>query len=493
MTNSGYRSPNTGVVPLLPPGGGGGNPPGIRSSGLGLRRHNPRKGVALLIVLWMMAILTLLMYAFLADMQVEYAVSGGYADGKKAEQLAWSAIDLACATVLSDTQKWQSLNDTTWASNPVSFYEVPLGDGSFTIFRPTYDDTGTVLWGLDDEASKINLNTAPREVLLKLPNMTEEIADAILDWRDSDATPGSAGAESSYYNGLTPPYNCKNQPFETLEELLYVKGITPQLLYGEDFNLNGRLEPNENDGDQTWPPDNRDGKLDPGLWSLCSVWSSDQNVDAEGQKRVNLNTASAPELVQAGLQNPEVQQILTQRQVVPFLSVAQLLGGQGIPAVVTPQRFKLVVDKLGVVSDEKVPGLVNVNTAPKQVLLCLPGITEEIALKIMEYRTTPGNDLSNMGWLLNVVEPAVLQRFAPFITCRSYQFRIHAVGRVGTPYSATAGMSADNQERPRAFRRMVAVFDKLAAPNPRLVYWKDQTKLGMPYDPQDGPNPPPYR
>jgi hypothetical protein len=60
---------------------------------------------------------------------------------------------------------------------------------------------------------------------------------------------------------------------------------------------------------------------------------------------------------------------------------------------------------------------------------------------------------------------------------------------VGTPYNLVAGSSPDNQERPRAFKRMVAVFDKLATPNPRLVYWKDQTKLGMPYDPQDGPTP----
>jgi DNA uptake protein ComE-like DNA-binding protein len=437
-----------------------------------------------------MVILTLLMYSFLADMQVEYAVSAGYADGKKAEQLAWSAIDLACATVLNDTQTWQSLNDTTWANNPDTFFEVPLGDGAFTIFRPTYDDNQTVLWGLDDEASKINLNTATKEILLKLPNMTEDIVDAIIDWRDANSTPGASGAESSYYNGLTPPYNCKNQPFETLEELLYVKGMNPPLLFGEDFNLNGRLEPNEDDGDKTWPPDNNDGKLDPGLWSLCTVWSADRNVDAEGNKRINLNTASAPELVRAGLQNPEVLQIMSMRQAVPFLSVAQLLGGQGVPPVLSVQRFKdvLVGDKLGVVDDAKVSGLVNINTAPKQVLLCLPGITEEIALKLMEYRTTPGNDLSNMGWLLSVVDPALLQRFAPFITCRSYQFRIHAVGRVGTPYDNLA--AAQNvPERPGAFRRMVAVFDKLATPNPRLVYWKDQTKLGMPYDPQDGPNP----
>jgi DNA uptake protein ComE-like DNA-binding protein len=442
-------------------------------------------------VLWLMAILTLLMYAFLADMQVEYAIAGGYGDSRKAEQLAWSAIDLACATVLNDTQTWQGLNDTTWATNPTNFFEVPLGDGAFTIFRPTYDDSQTVLWGLDDEASKINLNTASREVLLKLPNMTEEIVDAIIDWRDADSTPGASGAESSYYNTLKPPYNCKNAPFETLEELLYVKGMTPALLFGEDFNLNGVLDANENDGDDTWPPDNRDGKLDPGLWQLCTVWSSDKNVDANGKKRLNLNSAPPNDLVAAGLLPQEAQQIASMRTLLPFVTVAQLLGNQaaGVPAILTPQRFSLVVDKLTVVDDPTVPGLVNINTAPKQVLLALPGITEEIAVKIIEYRTTPGNDLSNMGWLLSVVEPTVLQRFAPFITCRSYQFRIHAVGRVGTPYDAGAGSSSELPERPGAFRRMVAVFDKLATPSPRLVYWKDQTKLGMPYDPLDGPNP----
>lgn len=452
-------------------------------------RH--RRGVALLIVLWIMAILTLLMYSFLGDMQVEYSIAGGYADTRKAEQLAWSAIDYACATVLSDTQSWQSLNDTTWATNPTNFFEVELGDGAFTVFRPTYDDQQTVLWGLDDEASKLNINVATREMLLKLPNMTEDLADAIIDWRDADSTQGANGAESSYYNTLNPPYNCKNAPFETLEELLFVKGMTPALLFGEDFNLNGVLDPNENDGDTTWPPDNMDGKLDPGLWSLCTVWSTDKNVDANGAKRVNLNSAQPDALATAGLTQAESQQIQTARLLVPFLSVAQLLGNAsaGVPAILTKERFLLVADKLTVVDDQTVQGMVNINTAPKQVLLCLPGITDEIAVKIMEYRTTPGNDLSNMGWLLNVVEPAVLQRFAPFITCRSYQFRIHAVGRVGTSYNATAGMSADNQERPRAFKRMVAVFDKLATPNPRLVYWKDQTKLGMPYDPQDGPNP----
>ena len=62
-------------VPPRPPGGEGGR--SVRISDFGFRISG-RRGVALLIVLWLMAILTLLMYAFLADMQVEYAVSNGW-------------------------------------------------------------------------------------------------------------------------------------------------------------------------------------------------------------------------------------------------------------------------------------------------------------------------------------------------------------------------------------------------------------------------------
>jgi type II secretory pathway component PulK len=458
--------------------------------------RNPRSGVALVIVLWLMAILTLLMYAFLADMQVEYSIGTGYADGKKAEQLAWSAIDAACAAVLNDTRTYQGLNNDPWTDDPSNFYEVPVGDGAYSVFRPLYDNTQTVLWAPDDEASKINLNTASKQVLLNLlnllptpPSNAEDIVNAIIEWRSPAGTQASSGAGgSSYYNGLTPPYNSKNQPFESLEELLYIQGMLPEYVFGEDFNLNGRLEANEDNSDNSWPPDNQNGQLDPGLWSLCTVWSTDKNVDATGKARVNINTANATQLETAGLTPTEAQAVLTQRGLAPFPTVAHLLGTAG-PGALTPVRFKVLADHLTVQAGSKVPGLVNINTAPPQVLLCLPGITQDLAVKLMDYRTTPGNDLSNIGWLLNVMPPAELQQLANLITCRSYQYRINAVGRVGTPYSTGTGSSADALGRPGAFRRMVAVFDKLATPNPRLVYWKDQTKLGMPYDPMDGPYP----
>ncbi len=449
-----------------------------------------RLGSALVAVLWLMAILTIMVYAFLSEMQVEYSLAAGFAQEKQAEQLAWSAIELACAIALNEAQPPNKLDDT-WSHDPDGAFEVPLGEGAFTLVHPVYDE-GTVRmrWGLEDEASKININYAPKEILLKLPGVTEEIADSIIDWRDQDSNAGPNGAESPYYESQTPPYNCKNQPFETIEELLLVRGMTAEILYGEDTNLNGCLEPNENDGDRTAPRDNGDGRLDPGLYAFVTTVSCDTNLTNDGRQRVNLNTAGEQQLQQAGFTPDEVMAINLYRisrirsgpQQPPFPNVAYLLD------VISPKRFREVADAVTVVDGDRIPGLVNLNTTPKAVLMALPGITEEIAVKIMDYRTQPGADLSNIGWLTEVVEPKKLQEFALFVTTRSQQFRIHAVGRVGTPY-ANATPADEAEARPRPFKRMIAVFDKLAQPRPRLVYWKDATMLGMPYDPEEGPAP----
>jgi type II secretory pathway component PulK len=435
-----------------------------------------RRGLALIVVLWLMAVLTLLMYAFLAEMQVEYALAGNFGDEKKAEQLAWSAVELGCATVLNDLQPWQEL-EGAWSHDDLGFFEFPLGDGAITLFHPTFEEDGRMRWGLEDEASKINLNAAPKDVLLRLPGVTEEIADSVIDWRDQDSNPGPNGAEDAYYQTLDPPYRCKNQPFETVEELLFIRGMTPEILYGKDANLNGRFEKGEVEGSN---------RPDPALYMLVTVHSVDRNASLDEQPRVNLNTGTPDQLLAAGLNPGEVQAVVTARLAGSgFPSVAHLLGNpdQGIPPVLTRDRYKAVVDRLSVVDGETVPGLVNVNTAPRQVLITLPGITEEVAVKIIGQRTSTQADLSNVGWLVDVVEPPVLQRFASLVTVRSFQFRINAVGRVGTPYGGGAA-----PERPGAFKRMVAVFDKLAAPAPRIVYWKDMTRFGMPYDPSEGPD-----
>jgi hypothetical protein len=124
---------------------------------------------------------------------------------------------------------------------------------------------------------------------MALPNMTQDIADSIIDWLDSDDTPRTNGAENSYYQALSPSYQCKNGPLDSLEELLLVRGVTPQLLYGNDRNRNGTLDSGEDDGS---------GAVDLGWSAYLTVYSREANVDSTNAGRVYLNDGSLSTLVQ---------------------------------------------------------------------------------------------------------------------------------------------------------------------------------------------------
>ena len=141
-----------------------------------------------------------------------------------------------------------------------------------------------------------------------------------------------------------------------------MRGVTPQVLYGLDQNLNGRIDPAEQYTGAT---------TDPGLYGMVTCWSVDRNQTLDGQKRINVNGANPAQLQQAGLTPAEMQAMQVHLLTLgPFPSVAHLLGNPqtGAPAVLTKERFKLLADKFTMVDADTLPGLVNLNTAPQFVL-----------------------------------------------------------------------------------------------------------------------------
>ncbi len=111
----------------------------------------------------------------------------------------------------------------------------------------TYRDklgTGTYAVRITDESGKIDLNTLTdasgillKNLLIQLGVSGEDadvIVDSILDWKDPDNLVRLHGAEDEYYMALPKPYKAKNADFETLEELLLVRGITSGIFYGTE-------------------------------------------------------------------------------------------------------------------------------------------------------------------------------------------------------------------------------------------------------------------
>ena len=163
-----------------------------------------------------------------------------------------------------------------WQENPAAFRErLVIDDGAdrwfFSVYGAGESEQDEVRFGLTDEAGKLNINTATEEMLGKLPKITPYLVQGLLDFLDSDNAPRAEGAEQEYYDGLPTPYQVFNGPLTTLDELLLVRGFTPALLYGEDANWNHQLDPNENDGELQFPPDNKDSKLETGLRQELTV------------------------------------------------------------------------------------------------------------------------------------------------------------------------------------------------------------------------------
>ena len=167
-----------------------------------------------------------------------------------------------------------------------------------------------------DENSKLNINVATRMQLLELPNITQDVVDSIYDWRDADNDPQQLGAEADFYRNRGLGYEPRNGNFRSIAELELVAGAWPQYVRGEDWNLNGRLDPNEDDGKRTMPDDNANGKLEAGWSQYLTASTRPVTKSASGQPRLDLRKANSEELMtRTGMDATQAAAILTYAKV----------------------------------------------------------------------------------------------------------------------------------------------------------------------------------
>jgi type II secretory pathway component PulK len=177
------------------------------------------------------------------------------------------------------------------------------GLSRFTIVSPRMEDgrINGIRSGLADESARLNLNTlkldeasaeTSRKILMGLPGMTEEIADAILDWMDPDDEPREFGAEIDSYAALSPAYATKNGPLETIEELLLVRGVTPSLLFGMDANRNFLVDATESGSGMVIQAENSDGAMNFGWTAYVTLYSAEGNAAPDGTAKINIKQAT---------------------------------------------------------------------------------------------------------------------------------------------------------------------------------------------------------
>ncbi len=253
-------------------------------------RNPPERASVLVIVLWVaFGIVSLALY-FAHSMRLELRAADNRVAALEAEHaIAGAARYFSNVLASLELPGVPPDPETYWCD------EVPVGDATFWLVgRGDWENASDLpVFGLVDEASKLNLNTATLEMLEMLPNMPVGLAAAIIDWRDEDSTVTEGGAEDETYQRLDPPYRCKNAPFESVDELRLVYGTDLLTLFGEDANRNGILDPNEDDGDASYPYDNRDGRLDPGILEYVTVYSRESTLRASSTATATDDSATS--------------------------------------------------------------------------------------------------------------------------------------------------------------------------------------------------------
>jgi general secretion pathway protein K len=205
-------------------------------------RHNS-DGIALIMVMCVIVVLSALAAAFALSMKVETRLAQ---NANSEEQLLWagvSGVQRACWILTQQltirNEPYDSLNQK-WAGGPGGLAESNSVLSSISLDNYPVGD-GTVSIKIIDLERKVNINTANAMTIQQAltlmgvdANDISVVSDSILDWIDSDDLPRVAGAESDYYQGLPVPYYAKNAPIDDLSELLLVKGVTQEMYWGSN-------------------------------------------------------------------------------------------------------------------------------------------------------------------------------------------------------------------------------------------------------------------
>lgn len=474
-----------------------------------LRRKE--NAIALIFVLWLVALLAMIAASSLLSVRMEVRSSAIQEDEVRAYYLARAGVAHAIHLLATDEMSYDSYNEQ-WAL--IDSVETGMAD-----------ERGRYIVRVEDESGKLNVNMAAREELVNFFG-DEELADAIIDWRDEDEVAATYGAEADWYLSAGLPYKPRNAPFETLHELLLVRGMTKEAFYNfTNFATSSTYDTAEQSSKS--------------LCSYLTVYAAVPNVMPDGSPLINLNEASADEMKsalgdvltdeeieailryreggqprqgvqqqrpqqqpqsqqlpqaqqppmsspggvvspappsgapfgagagqnifppanipvqpsrgaisdQSGVQSPGGQSVTGAQNIGPsqspgettqsgerqqsaatanvFRSIADLFSIPGL----SPDKARQIIDRVSIWSGRARYGVININTAPIEVLLSIPGMTQEVANDIVAFRQQHGafGSLSQLLDLPSVDERSIRQ-FIDKVSIRTQTFKIISVG-----------------------------------------------------------------
>ena len=213
------------------------------------------RATILIITLWIIALLSAVTLSVTYRIRIELDLIESEMAVTKSFLIAKAGMVQAVNVLNQDGNDYDALNEK-WSNYTVERYginpfkEISVGEGRFSVRyiyeRDIFTGYEQVFYGMKDEERKINVNKATQDMLESLPGMDMDIAISIRAWRgDPELGQDVLLSEDSYYKGLDKPYERKGKDIEYIEELLLIRGITQDLLFGKDLDGSGVIDDNE--------------------------------------------------------------------------------------------------------------------------------------------------------------------------------------------------------------------------------------------------------
>jgi len=429
-----------------------------------------------------------------------------------------------------DIERQGGLSDNSDLLQSVLVVEDTLSDfrGRFTVLVSDMEDGlyEGLRYAVENESAKLNLNTliedddkendTARQRLLAIPGIDTAVADAILDWLDEDDSPREFGAERPHYQELSPPYPPRNGPLTALDELLMIRGVTPELLYGLDTNRSYTVDIQEQRARGILEQiENNDGEMNRGISAYLTLHSLEQLKTSDGEEKIDVNALDLKQLheeLRKATSEAEANFIVAYRQNGPatetptgetieaseieidwkqdakteISSLFELVDArvsvqpkEGKPAQIleSPWQddsatyrngFLNLLDHAQVGDAKQIAGRINIDQASRPVLKSILGVTDIIVEQILNQRDSENRGAEDQTkhpvWILakGIVTLEEMKQLAPYVTSEGDVFSAQVIGY----FEGTS---------PRA--RAEVILDR-SGEKVEIVSWQELSQLG---------------
>ncbi|MFK7961343.1 MAG: general secretion pathway protein GspK [Phycisphaerales bacterium] len=379
------------------------SPRGGRASG------RPRRGSVMVIVLWTLGITAIIGSALQIHAFRQANLGHQSLHEIEARWAARAGVENAIATMgfFTEDPNPDDAFELSRKLSSISYLEFETARSEVLHHAARVDVNGPL-----DVGGRININRPQSfDIFELLEDASPDQMMAIIDWTDEDDEPQLYGAEADYYLAQSL-YEPRNGPFRSVAEMELVAGIWPDIIRGEDTNLNGRRDPNEDDRTRSMPEDNGDGWIDNRWSGMLTVSSVDDGATDSGLPRLHLRRATADELIERlGVSEEQANALRNFGRTdganiwdligLPLGSVGGDGGGDGdgedgeepveVPALDVDQLRAAMAELSMFPLHDRQPGRININTAaPDMVrdIVELLGLDISVADDLIYLRTS---------------------------------------------------------------------------------------------------------